>query len=161
MIESHRGDLLTAQVEALVNAVNTRGAMGKGIALQFARAFPEIMDPYQTACRSAELQPGRVQVIARQGMLNPRYIINFPTKRHWRDKSRLSDIDAGLADLLRVVPRHDIRSLALPALGCGLGGLDWPDVRWRIESAFLTMPAVRVLLFEPAERQCVNRPSPG
>ena len=150
MITSTTGNLLTNDAEALVNTVNLDGVMGKGIALQFAKAFPEILPPYEAACRSGELAPGRVQVIARPGLLNPRYIINVPTKRHWRGKSRLADIEAGLADLVRVVRERGIRSIAVPPLGCGLGGLAWADVRPRIEQAFAALPEVEVRLFAPA-----------
>lgn len=150
MITSATGNLLTNDAEALVNTVNLDGVMGKGIALQFAKAFPEILPPYEAACRSGELAPGRVQVIERPGLLNPRYIINVPTKRHWRGKSRMADIEAGLADLVRVVRERGIRSIAVPPLGCGLGGLAWADVRPRIEQAFAALPEVEVRLFAPA-----------
>ena len=149
MILPSQGNLLTADVEALVNTVNTEGAMGKGIALQFARAFPEILPTYEAACRSGELRPGKVQVIERPGLLNPRFIINFPTKRHWRGKSRLADIDAGLTDLVREVRERGIRSIAVPPLGCGLGGLKWADVKPRIEAAFAALPNVAVQLYAP------------
>ncbi|MBI2397008.1 MAG: macro domain-containing protein [Xanthomonadales bacterium] len=145
----HGNSLLSADAEALVNAVNTEGTMGKGIALQFARAFPEILPVYEAACRSGELRPGKVQVIERAKLLNPRWIVNFPTKRQWRHQSRLEDIDAGLADLVSEVRRRGIRSIALPALGCGLGGLSWEDVRPRIEAAFAPLSDVRALLFAP------------
>ena len=149
MITLTTGNLLTNDAEALVNTVNTEGVMGKGIALQFARAFPEILPPYEAACRSGELAPGRVQVIERPGLIHPRYLINLPTKRHWRGKSRMADIDAGLADLVRAVRERGIRSIAVPPLGCGLGGLDWNDVRPRIEAAFAALPDVDVRLFAP------------
>ena len=150
MITFTTGNLLTNDAEALVNTVNLDGVMGKGIALQFAKAFPEILAPYEAACRSGELAAGRVQVIERPGLINPRYIINVPTKRHWRGKSRMADIDAGLVDLVRVVREHGIRSIAIPPLGCGLGGLAWDDVRPRIERAFAALPKVDVRLFAPA-----------
>ncbi|HEU4663731.1 MAG TPA: DNA methyltransferase [Dokdonella sp.] len=150
MIEFSQGNLLTAAAEALVNTVNTEGVMGKGIALQFARAFPEMLPSYEAACRAGELAPGRMHVFERGELVDPRYIINFPTKRHWRGKSRLADIDAGLVDLVRVVRERGIRSIALPPLGCGLGGLRWDDVRPRIETAFAALPDVRVMLYAPA-----------
>jgi len=150
MIEFSQGNLLTAAAQALVNTVNTEGVMGRGIALQFARAFPEMLPSYEAACRAGELVPGRVHVFERDELVDPRFIINFPTKRHWRGKSRLADIDAGLVDLVRVVRERGIRSIALPPLGCGLGGLRWDDVRPRIEAAFATLPDVRVLLYAPA-----------
>ena len=83
-------------------------------------------------------------------LTNPRYVINFPTKRHWRGKSRLGDIESGLLDLVSVIKRLGMRSIAIPPLGCGLGGLSWGDVRIRIEAALAILPDVRVLLYEPA-----------
>jgi adenine-specific DNA-methyltransferase len=156
MITPAAGNLLTNDAEALVNTVNLDGVMGKGIALQFAKAFPEILPLYEAACRNGELAPGRVQVIERPGLVNPRYIINVPTKRHWRGKSRMADIDAGLADLVRVVRQRGIRSIAVPPLGCGLGGLAWAHVRPRIERAFAALPEVEVRLFAP-----VGAPAPA
>jgi O-acetyl-ADP-ribose deacetylase (regulator of RNase III) len=150
MIELTRGNLLEAPAEALVNTVNTAGIMGKGVALQFKQAFPEIVKPYAHACRTGELRTGVVQVIDRGGLLDgPRWIINFPTKGHWRSGSRLEDIASGLSDLIKVVDRMGIRSIAIPPLGCGLGGLDWARVRPLIEAAFGKLDGVRVLLFAP------------
>lgn len=150
MVEIARGNLLEADVEALVNTVNTVGVMGKGIALQFRKAFPRVYDAYKAACDAGEVQPGRMHV-AQTGQINgPRLVINFPTKRHWRGKSRLADIDAGLEDLVRVLTDWDVRSVAVPPLGCGNGGLDWGVVRPRIEAALATLDSTRVLLFEPA-----------
>ena len=149
MIEHTTGNLLQADAEALVNSVNCVGVMGKGIALQFKQAFPENFLVYERACRAGEVQPGRVLVFETGRMLPPRYIINFPTKRHWRNPSRLEDVDAGLAALLEEVKRLDIRSIAVPPLGCGNGGLDWREVRPKIEAAFAQVPEVRVLLYAP------------
>src|SRR3990170_4760915 len=96
MLRLTEGNILEADAEALVNTVNTVGVMGRGIALQFKKAFPEMVKSYEEACRSHTLQPGRVQVFDRGSMLNPRYIINFPTKSHWKGKARLADINTGL-----------------------------------------------------------------
>lgn len=150
MIEITRGNLLTAEVEALVNTVNCVGYMGKGIALQFKQAFPANFKAYAAACAAEEVVPGRMLVHDNGGLVNPRWIINFPTKRHWRGKSRLEDVASGLSALVADVRRLGIRSIALPPLGCGLGGLDWAVVRPMIESAFAYLPEVKVLLFEPA-----------
>ena len=166
MIEAGQGNLLTSAVEAQVNTVNTEGAMGKGIALQFARAYPDIVAPYRAACRSGDLRPGKVQVIDRGGLVAPRWIVNFPTKRHWRERSRLEDIESGLADLVEAVRALGIRSIAIPPLGCGLGGLDWSAVRPRIERAFAALPEVKVLLFAPdgapaPSEQPIRTPKPA
>lgn len=150
MIQSIQGNLLESQVDALVNAVNCVGVMGNGIALQFKNTFPENYDMYRAACRRGEVVPGKMFITEFHREEPPRYIINFPTKRHWRELSRITDIDAGLTALIATVERLNIQSIAIPPLGCGLGGLDWNDVRPRIESVFTRRaPDVRVLLFEP------------
>ena len=150
MIESASGNLLEAEAEALVNTVNCVGFMGKGIALQFKQAFPENFEAYRRACEKSEVQPGRMFVFESKTMLGPKYIINFPTKRHWKGNSRIEDIDAGLDSLVKDVSRLGIKSIAVPPLGCGLGGLRWSEVRPRIEQAFSSLPDVRILLFAPA-----------
>lgn len=148
MVEYVTGDLLTAEREALVNTVNCVGVMGRGVALAFKRRFPDNFKAYQAACDWGELQLGRMFVFE-TGELIPRYIINFPTKRHWRSRSRLADIDSGLSALVAEVERRDIGSIALPPLGCGLGGLDWKDVKPRIHGALSALRDVDVLVFEP------------
>lgn len=148
MVEFVTGNLLEADADALVNTVNTKGVMGKGVALQFKRAFPENYKAYRAACAAGHVQLGRMFVFDSGRLGRPRYIINFPTKDHWRSRSRLSDIEAGLEDLRRVLGELEIESVALPPLGCGLGGLHWSDVRPRIEQAFAEGP-VRALVFEP------------
>ncbi|MFG1988630.1 macro domain-containing protein [Actinoplanes sp. NPDC048988] len=145
MIEAGRGDLLTADAEALVNAVNTAGVMGKGIALQFKRTFPANCRAYRAACSRAEVRVGEMWVFEEGG----RSIVNFPTKRHWRDKSRLGDIETGLDSLVSLVRERGTTSIALPALGCGAGGLAWTDVRPLIERACARIPQVRALVFAP------------
>lgn len=149
MIEYKTGNILVEDAEALVNTVNCVGIMGRGIALQFKKAFPENFKAYEAACRRRELQPGRMFVFTTDQLTNPRYIINFPTKRHWRGKSRLSDIEAGLDALVNEIKGRGIRSIAIPPLGSGLGGLDWSDVRRRIEEALSNLDDVRVVVFEP------------
>jgi O-acetyl-ADP-ribose deacetylase (regulator of RNase III) len=124
--------------------------MGKGVALQFKKAFPENFTFYQKACRAGDVRPGQMLVFETGSMLGPRYIINFPTKQHWRGKSKYEYIKAGLETLVAEVRRLGIRSVALPPLGCGLGGLDWNRVRPMIEAALAEVPDVEVILFEPA-----------
>ena len=151
MIELRRGDLLKQNAEALVNAVNCVGVMGRGIAFQFRKAFPENFKIYEAACKRGEVKPGEMLVFDTHQVTNPRYIINFPTKRHWRDQSRITDIESGLEALVKEVHDRGISSIAVPALGCGLGGLKWSEVRPRIEKAFAKVPDVQVWLFEPEE----------
>ena len=149
MIAYKKGDIIAEDAEALVNTVNCVGIMGRGIALQFKNAFPENFKAYEAACRRAEVQPGRMFVFATQQLTNPRYIINFPTKRHWRGKSRLSDIDAGLDSLVGEIRTRGIRSIAIPPLGTGLGGLSWLDVRPKIEAAIRALPELKAIVFVP------------
>lgn len=153
MVELTHGNLLEADADALINAVNTVGVMGKGIALQFKYAFPDVFRVYVAACRRDEVQPGHMLVVPTGRVGNPRYIIHFPTKRHWKERSRLEDIEAGLAALVTVVQATGIGALAVPALGCGNGGLVWDEVRPRIEAAFAPLPAVRVLLYVPGDQR--------
>lgn len=150
MIEVVRGDLLVARAEALVNAVNCVGVMGKGLALQFKQAFPANFKAYEAACKAGAMMAGRMLIHDQGEQARPRYIVNFPTKRHWKNPSRIEDIAAGLKALVVDVQRLGIRSIAIPPLGCGLGGLDWAEVRPMIEEAFAPLGDVRVLLFEPA-----------
>ncbi len=149
MIEIHSGNILEAGTEAVVNTVNCVGVMGKGIALQFKQAFPENFRRYAKACKDKELAPGIMLVYPTERLINPKYIINFPTKRHWRGYSLVEDILNGLGSLVEDVDRLHIKSIAVPPLGCGNGGLDWRDIRPLIESAFATLPSVRVVLYEP------------
>lgn len=149
MIEYKTGDILREDAEALVNTVNCVGVMGRGIALQFKKAFPQNFKAYAAACQSKKLQPGRMFVFETGQLTPPRYIINFPTKRHWRGKSRMEDIQAGLEDLATRIHEYRIQSVALPPLGSGLGGLEWPKVRAEIERALAPLEDVRVLVYEP------------
>lgn len=151
MIKETKGNLFNSKSEVLVNAVNCVGVMGKGIALQFKQKFPaEYFKAYKTACQNGELAIGKVQVYElKNTQTNPRYIINFPTKNHWRELSKIEYIESGLQSLTEAVEQYEIKSIAMPALGCGLGGLDWNDVKPLIEKAFVDLPKVEVLLFNP------------
>jgi len=159
MIHYVRGNILKAEADALVNTVNCVGVMGRGIALQFKEAFPDNFKAYVAACSRGEVQPGRLFVFETDLLTKPRYIINFPTKRHWRGKSRIEDIEAGLAALVDEIRSRHIRSIAIPPLGSGLGGLDWAEVRQRIESALGDLPEVEVIVFEPGYGVTDNRPN--
>lgn len=147
MVELTSGDLLDARVEALVNAVNTVGVMGAGLAAQFKVRYPEMFREYVTVCQQNRLRPGMVHVWL-TGVDEPRYVINVPTKRHWRKPSRFADVAESVEALRVQVGLRRIRSVAVPALGCGLGGLEWPVVRELVEATFKDEP-VRVYLYAP------------
>ncbi len=150
MIKFTTGNLLTASTEALVNSVNTVGIMGKGIALMFKETFPENFKLYEAACKRGEVKVGHMFVTERYLLGGPKWIINFPTKEHWRNPSKLTWIEEGLTDLVRVVRDKNIRSIALPPLGSGNGGLDWQEVRTKIEAAFANVADVDVMIYEPS-----------
>ncbi|WP_036170395.1 macro domain-containing protein [Massilia sp. 9096] len=151
MIKITDGNLLTAEVEALVNTVNTEGVMGKGIALQFKLAYPGMFKAYEVACKNGEVKLGEMHVFDLGGLVDGhRWIINFPTKGHWRSRSRLEDIVSGLKSLVATIEKLGIKSIAIPPLGCGNGGLAWDDVRPLIEKAFQHLPNVDVLVFPPS-----------
>ncbi|WP_411843809.1 macro domain-containing protein [Salinicoccus sp. HZC-1] len=149
MIEYKTGNLLEDPSEALINTVNTVGVMGKGIALQFKQAYPDMFREYQRACRNDEVVTGRMHVVSTNALVGPKYIINFPTKRHWKEKSKMSYITEGLKDLKQVVEDLGIQSIAVPPLGCGNGGLEWKDVRSMIEETF-GESSIRVHVYPPA-----------
>jgi O-acetyl-ADP-ribose deacetylase (regulator of RNase III) len=152
MIDLVKGDILKADAEALVNTVNCVGVIGRGIALQFKKAFPENYKAYKAACDKKEVNLGKVFTydLNRLYGLNPRFIINFPTKGHWKSKSRIQDIESGLTSLVEFLQKEKIRSIAIPPLGCGLGGLHWKEVKPLIVRTFESIPEITVFLFEPA-----------
>ena len=149
MIEYARGDIFLADADALVNAVNCVGVMGRGLALQFKNAYPDNFNAYKAACDRRDVRPGQMYVFATGTTTPPKYLINFPTKRHWRDRSHLEHIRSGLAELIEVIRRYDIRSIAIPPLGCGLGGLEWSSVRAEIEAALGALSEVRLIVYVP------------
>ncbi len=152
MIRFTTGNLLEAKVEALVNTVNTVGIMGKGVALMFKEAFPENFTAYEAACKRKEITVGRMFVTKRDSLIGPTWIINFPTKKHWRRPSKIEWIVEGLSDLKKVIRDNYIRSIALPPLGSGNGRLDWQQVRLIIESALGSLHDVEVVIYEPTSR---------
>jgi O-acetyl-ADP-ribose deacetylase (regulator of RNase III) len=149
MIRYTTGNMLDAQAEAVVNTVNTFGVMGKGIALQFKEAYPENYDDYKAACDAKQVVVGKMFVTQNHALTGPRWIINFPTKQHWRHPSKMQFITAGLQDLRRVLTEKGIKSVALPPLGCGNGGLNWSEVRPEIESALADLPGIDVIVYQP------------
>ena len=159
MMEFKTGDIFTQDAEALVNSVNCVGVMGRGIALQFKNLYPANFKAYSDACKHGEVQPGRMFVFETRQITNPRYIINFPTKRHWRGKSRIEDIESGMQSLVREIRDRNIQSIAIPPLGSDLGGLAWNDVRPRIEAALWELGHVQAVIFEPGSTPADGRPN--
>ena len=150
MITFTEGNLLDAKAEALVNAVNTVGVMGKGIALMFKEAFPENFREYADACKNKQIRVGYVFVTERRnGTGGPKWIVNFPTKQHWRNPSKLEWIRDGLQDLKKFLVDNNVRSIAVPALGSGNGRLDWQIVKPVIQEALDALPGVEVTVYEP------------
>jgi O-acetyl-ADP-ribose deacetylase (regulator of RNase III) len=152
MLHYTEGNLLDAEVEAVVNTVNTVGVMGKGIALMFKERFPDNFRLYKRACDNEEIEVGKVFTTYPGGVLWPRVIINFPTKRHWREKTKIEYIQDGLEDLVRVIREEKISSIAIPPLGCGNGGLDWQDVKKEIETYLKSLEDVEVIVYQPTEK---------
>jgi O-acetyl-ADP-ribose deacetylase (regulator of RNase III) len=153
MLTFTQGNLLDSDAEALVNTVNTVGVMGKGIALMFKEAFPENFRAYEAACKKKEIEVGRMFITERLDLVGgPRWIVNFPTKKHWRHPSKLEWIKAGLEDLRAHVIAKGIRSIALPPLGSGNGGLEWGSVRPLIAEALEGLSQLRVVVYEPTPR---------
>ena len=163
-IEFKTGDICEEKVEALVNTVNCVGVMGRGIALQFKKVFPKNFDDYAEACKRGKVRPGRMFVTETETNQlplfdhghDPKYIINFPTKRHWRGNSRIEDIEAGLEALTEEIKERKIRSIAIPPLGCGLGGLQWSEVRLHIEKALDGLNDLHIVIFEPNDTEGIR-----
>lgn len=149
MINLTSGDILKSKAEAIVNTVNCVGVMGRGIALQFKKAYPENFKFYAAACKQYGVKPGKIFVVETGSLIGPKYILNFPTKRHWKDKSRMEDIESGLIDLVHVIKQYDIKSIAIPPLGCGLGGLQWDVVLPKIQQSLQGLSSVAISIYEP------------
>lgn len=151
MITFTQGNLLEARAEALVNTVNTVGVMGKGIALMFKERFDENFRRYAAACKAKEVQTGKMFVTPVDELDGPRWIVNFPTKQHWRAPSRLEWVIDGLQDLRRFLIEQQVKSIAIPPLGAGNGGLEWTEVREQIERALGDLD-IDILVFEPTKQ---------
>ena len=151
MIRYTTGNLLEANVEALVNAVNTVGVMGKGIALQFREQFPSNFRAYQQACKAGTLHTGDLLIVEDGSLMYRKTIINFPTKAHWRGASRYEYITSGLIALRSAILERDIKSIAIPPLGCGNGGLHWEKVRPMIEEHLKDLDA-EIIIYTPNDQ---------
>jgi O-acetyl-ADP-ribose deacetylase (regulator of RNase III) len=152
MMRFTEGNLLEARVDALVNTVNTVGVMGKGIALMFKERFPENYKAYEAACKAGRIRVGEMFVTGGVELGGPRWIINFPTKKDWRHPTKLDWVRDGLWALKSVIREKEIKSIALPPLGCGNGGLDWAVVRPLIETALGDLRDVDVIVYEPTSK---------
>jgi O-acetyl-ADP-ribose deacetylase (regulator of RNase III) len=153
-IEFKKGDLFSQPVDALVNTVNCVGVMGKGVALEFKRRWPINFSSYKRLCDAKTLRPGTLYIHELGGLFGgggPKFIVNFPTKDHWRAQSKLEYIEAGLDALVESLRVSGISSIALPPLGCGNGGLAWSDVKPLIQKKLAAVEGVSVIVLEPAE----------
>lgn len=151
-IQTKKGDMFAEPVDALVNTVNCVGVMGKGVALEFKNRWPANFRAYKSLCDAKGLKPGEMFVFDTKELFaseGPRYLVNFPTKSHWRSKSKMEYIEDGLDALVETIRKHEIKSIAIPPLGCGNGGLDWADVRPLIEEKLSTLDDVKIILFAP------------
>jgi O-acetyl-ADP-ribose deacetylase (regulator of RNase III) len=160
MVRFTKGNILDAETEAIVNTVNTVGVMGKGIALMFKQAYPDNFQQYSNAVKRNEIGIGRVLPVETGNLMGPKWILNFPTKKHWRQPSQLEWIESGLHDLIRTIERLGIRSVAVPPLGCGAGGLEWDSVRPMIERILGDVQDLDVVIYEPTQTyQNTSRPA--
>jgi O-acetyl-ADP-ribose deacetylase (regulator of RNase III) len=144
------GDLLTSDAQALINTVNCVGVMGKGLALEFRKRYPLMFEDYVERCKAGRVRTGEPYLY--RDTLIPPWIINFPTKQHWRGKSKMEYIDSGLRYLVPHLGEWGVSSVAVPPLGCGHGGLRWTDVRPRVEAAF-DQTMIEVTVYEPPARR--------
>lgn len=149
MITYTTGNLLEADVEALVNTVNTVGVMGKGVALMFKERYSRNMKDYAEACKLGEVQTGKMFVTNTNELSGVEWIVNFPTKQHWRNNSKMEWIESGLQDLREFIIENNIKSIAIPPLGAGNGGLKWEEVKPRIIHALGNLKDVDIIIYEP------------
>lgn len=152
MIEYKNGDIFNQDVEAIINTVNCVGIMGRGLALQFKNKYPKNFKEYEIACKKEVIKPGIMFVHQTGQLTNPKYIINFPTKRHWKGKSKIEDIESGLDNLIETIHKLGIKSISIPPLGSGLGGLDWQVVKQKIGQKLSNIDC-QVIVFEPLEKK--------
>ncbi|MEM4711408.1 MAG: macro domain-containing protein, partial [Candidatus Woesearchaeota archaeon] len=148
MITHIKGNILESNAQALVNPVNTVGVMGKGIALRFKKAFPENFKAYVKACKNKEIDIGKLFVFKENTIKGEKIIINFPTKKDWRKPSEYEYIEKGLDNLIRIIKEHNIKSIAIPPLGCGQGGLLWAKVKKMIDEKLSSLD-IDVYVYEP------------
>lgn len=156
IINLKRANIFDSQTQLFVNPVNCVGKMGKGLALLFKKTFPFNHAEYLSACRNNRLQPGEVHCVQdrqyARGIATPVWIANFPTKHDWRNPSQLWWIEEGLESLKEFMRERKIATAAIPALGCGLGGLDFiTEVKPLIDSAFGSSEEFKIELYWPLD----------
>ena len=149
MIIYKTGNIFRSKTEAIVNPVNCVGVAGAGLALAFKKKYPRWFDEYKHVCDKGLMKVGEVLVVRFNGGPQPRCIISVPTKRHYKDKSILSDIEMGAKGISVCLDEYNINSISIPALGCGLGGLDWNNVRPILEDNLRHHEFKRIVIFEP------------
>jgi O-acetyl-ADP-ribose deacetylase (regulator of RNase III) len=160
MIKYKQGNIIGENVDAIVNTVNCVGVMGRGLALQYKNKFPDNFKTYAKACKDGEVIIGKMFITQTGQLTNPKYIINFPTKRHWRGKSKIEYIECGLIDLINIIKKYDIKSIAIPPLGSGLGGLDWNIVKNKIENIFSDIKEINIIVYRPLEKKNIVKNIP-
>ncbi|WP_325890878.1 type II toxin-antitoxin system antitoxin DNA ADP-ribosyl glycohydrolase DarG [Grimontia sp. NTOU-MAR1] len=151
MIKYVQGDLFADDAEAIINTVNTVGVMGKGLAYQFKEKYPENFDAYRDACKRNQVVTGKMFIFETKSLKKPRIIINFPTKEHWRGKSKIEYIESGLEDLVKIAIDAELKSVAIPALGAGLGGLPWSQVEQKIINKLSPINGIEWRIYAPNE----------
>jgi len=149
MIEFKLDDIFKSDCEAITNTVNCVGAMGAGLALAFKRRYPEMYKEYVEVCNKGELRPGKLHIWENPNS-PPKYIINFPTKDDFRKDSEMSYIIEGLVTLKDEIKARGIKSIAVPSLGCGYGGLLYEDVKPLLEQFAKNLPEnIKIVIYEP------------
>ncbi|WP_291722272.1 macro domain-containing protein [Bernardetia sp.] len=144
-----KGNILESNAEVIINPVNMVGVMGKGLALQFKQKFPYNYKVYKEACQNKTIDVGKLLLVDESSLERKKFIINFPTKKHWRSASKIEYVEEGLKDLVKIINENNFGSIAIPALGCGLGGLDWEDVKLLLEKYLKELENIEIIVFEP------------
>ncbi|WP_338793548.1 macro domain-containing protein [Bernardetia sp. MNP-M8] len=149
-----KGNILESNTEVIINPVNIVGVMGKGLALAFKKQFPHNYKIYKEACKNKTINIGKLLLVSdfnnESNLERKQFIINFPTKKHWRSPSKMEYVEEGLKDLVRIIETQKFESMAIPALGCGLGGLEWEDVRFLLEKYLEKIEGIKITIYEPS-----------
>lgn len=144
-----KGNILESNAEVIVNPVNIVGVMGKGLALQFKQKFPHNYKIYKEACKNKTIDIGKSLLVDESTLEQKKFILNFPTKKHWSNPSKIEYIEEGLKDLVKIIQNNNFESMAIPALGCGLGGLEWENVKLLLEKYLGNLEGIEIVIFEP------------